>query len=79
MQLIDGRGMWAKMRKSLGEKRRYLTDEQIAEITRLQGAMKDKQFGYRTIVVDLPLRAHWRISRWRSAGNCASASPRTVK
>ena len=32
--------MWAKMRKSLGEKRRYLTDEQIAEITRLHGSME---------------------------------------
>lgn len=33
VQLIDARGMWAKMRKSLGEKRRYLTDDHIAEIT----------------------------------------------
>jgi type I restriction enzyme M protein len=70
VQLIDARGMWAKMRKSLGEKRRYLTDEQIAEITRLHGSMEDgefsklvpvEQFGYRTIVVDRPLRARWEI------------------
>ena len=27
--------MWTKMRKSLGDKRKYVTDEQIAEITRL--------------------------------------------
>jgi type I restriction enzyme M protein len=70
VQLIDARAMWAKMRKSLGEKRRYLTDEQIAEITRLHGSMEDgefsklvpvDQFGYRTIVVDRPLRARWEI------------------
>ena len=41
VQLIDARAMWAKMRKSLGEKRRYLTDEQIAEITRLHGSMEN--------------------------------------
>jgi type I restriction enzyme M protein len=71
VQLIDARGMWAKMRKSLGEKRRYLTDDQIAEITRLHGSLDDgefsklvpvEQFGYRTIVVDRPLRARWQIS-----------------
>ncbi len=33
--LLDARGQWAKMRKSLGDKRKYLTDEQIAEVTRL--------------------------------------------
>jgi len=71
VQLIDARTMWAKMRKSLGEKRRYLTDEQTAEITRLHGSMDDgefsklvpvEHFGYRTIVVDRPLRARWEIS-----------------
>ncbi|WP_205698911.1 class I SAM-dependent DNA methyltransferase [Conexibacter sp. SYSU D00693] len=68
VQLIDARAMWAKMRKSLGEKRRFLTDEHIAEITRLHGALKEgehvklvpvEQFGYRTITVDRPLRAKW--------------------
>jgi type I restriction enzyme M protein len=80
VQLIDARGMWAKMRKSLGEKRRYLTDEQIAEITRLHGSMDDgefsklvpvEQFGYRTIVVDRPLRARWEIDEetWAAIGD----------
>jgi type I restriction enzyme M protein len=68
VQLVDAREMWAKMRKSLGEKRRYLTAEHIAEITRLHGAMEEgeasklipvEQFGYRTIVVERPLRARW--------------------
>jgi len=41
VQLIDASGMWRKMRKSLGSKRKELSDEHIAEITRLFGAAKD--------------------------------------
>ena len=33
--LLDGREHFAKMRKSLGDKRKYVTPEQITEITRL--------------------------------------------
>lgn len=71
VQLIDAREMWAKMRKSLGEKRRYLTGDHIATITRLHGAFEDddeisklipvEQFGYRTVTVERPLRARWEI------------------
>ncbi|MEU6036049.1 class I SAM-dependent DNA methyltransferase [Actinomadura sp. NPDC047616] len=35
--LLDAREYWAKMRKSLGDKRKYITDEQISELTRLYG------------------------------------------
>jgi type I restriction enzyme M protein len=35
--LLDAREHFAKMRKSLGDKRKYLTDEQITEITQLYG------------------------------------------
>jgi type I restriction enzyme M protein len=78
VQLIDARSMWAKMRKSLGEKRRYLTGEHIAEITRLHGALEAdsdasklipvEHFGYRTITVDRPLRARWEIGPETWAG-----------
>ena len=58
------------MRKSLGSKRKEMSDEQIAEVTRLFGdfieAEKDgapisrifdnNDFGYRTITVERPLR-----------------------
>jgi len=37
LQLIDASGYWQKMRKSLGSKRKELSDEHIAEITRLFG------------------------------------------
>ncbi|MBR1199324.1 SAM-dependent DNA methyltransferase [Bradyrhizobium sp. AUGA SZCCT0158] len=37
LQLIDGSGFGRKMRKSLGSKRKFLSEESIAEITRLFG------------------------------------------
>ena len=39
--LLDAREYFAKMRKSLGDKRKYLTTDQIAEITRLYGEALD--------------------------------------
>jgi type I restriction enzyme M protein len=70
VQLIDASSFWQKMRKSLGSKRKELSDEHIAEITRLFGdfveAEKDGKpisrifnnadFGYRTITVERPQR-----------------------
>jgi type I restriction enzyme M protein len=35
--LLDARDQWAKMRKSLGEKRKQITNEQIEHITKLYG------------------------------------------
>jgi hypothetical protein len=89
VQLIDARDMWAKMGTSLGEKRRVLTDEHIAEITRLHGALEQsdvsklvpvEQFGHRTIVVDRPLRAHWSVSAQchRRGGSVVSGLPERV-
>ena len=65
LQLIDASSFWQKMRKSLGSKRKELSDEHIAEITRLFGEFveaekegkpisrifKNTDFGYRTITV----------------------------
>ncbi len=41
VQLIDASGMWQKMRKSLGSKRKELSDEHIAEITQLFGRAEE--------------------------------------
>jgi len=41
LQLIDASGMWQKMRKSLGSKRKELSEDHIAEITRLFGEFKE--------------------------------------
>ena len=70
VQLIDASGMWQKMRKSLGSKRKELSDAHISDITRLFGAAKQAQvdgkpisrifknedFGYSTITVERPLK-----------------------
>lgn len=69
VQLIDASEMWQKMRKSLGSKRKELSDDHIAEITRLFGQAKEfsidgvpisrifetTDFGYQTITVERPL------------------------
>jgi len=41
LQLIDASGFWQKMRKSLGSKRRELSEDHISEITRLFGECKE--------------------------------------
>lgn len=41
VQLIDASSFWQKMRKSLGSKRKELSDEHIARITRLFGEFKE--------------------------------------
>ncbi len=41
LQRIDASGFWQKMRKSLGSKRRELSEDHIAEITRLFGECKE--------------------------------------
>ncbi len=65
VQLIDATSMFASMRKSLGNKRRYLTDEQIAEIARLHDEFEESEqskifattdFGYRRVTIERPLR-----------------------
>ena len=70
IQLIDASDKWQKMRKSLGSKRKELSEEHIEEITRLFGqfieAKEGKKFvsrifdntdfGYSTITVERPLR-----------------------
>jgi type I restriction enzyme M protein len=43
VQLIDASGFWRKMRKSLGSKRKELSDDHIAEITRLFGSFQEAQ------------------------------------
>lgn len=70
VQLIDASSYWQKMRKSLGSKRKELRPEHIEEITQLFGRFEEAEnngkpiskifpneaFGYRTIIVERPLR-----------------------
>lgn len=71
VQLVDARNYAVKMRKSLGEKRKQITDDQIAEITRLYADFADSEcskifpneaFGYQRITVEQPLRIRWQVT-----------------
>jgi type I restriction enzyme M protein len=71
IQLINATGFFEKMRKSLGNKRNYLTDAHIAEITRIYGDFQAGQFskifdnddfGYCRIVMERPLRLSFQAS-----------------
>jgi type I restriction enzyme M protein len=71
VQLVDARDYWAKMRKSLGEKRKEISTEQIAEITRLYEDFAEgervkifpnKAFGYMKITIERPLRLRWEVN-----------------
>lgn len=71
VQLIDATGMHSPMQKSLGSKRKRLSDEQIDDIARIQAAMTDNgvsklfkttDFGYRRITVERPLRMRFELA-----------------
>jgi type I restriction enzyme M protein len=71
VQLVDARDYWTKMRKSLGQKRKEISPEQIAEITRLYGdfaegeqvkVFPNEAFGYQRITVERPLRLRWEVT-----------------
>ena len=74
VQLIDGSQYYAKMRKSLGSKRQYITEHQISELVRLYGCFEATAqskifpidaFGYRRITVERPLRLNFQTSAER--------------
>jgi type I restriction enzyme M protein len=65
VQLIDARAMWKPMKKSLGDKRRELSDEHIADITRIHHDFTDADtkvsrvfpnhhFGFHRVTVERP-------------------------
>jgi len=71
VQLIDATAMHAPMRKSLGSKRKFLAEGQIAEIAKLHEAFEDgphskifatTDFGYRRITVERPLRLRFSVT-----------------
>lgn len=65
VQLINASSMGEPMRKSLGSKRKQLSDEQINEIVKIYGEFEESKvskvfnttdFGYRRITVEQPLK-----------------------
>jgi len=64
VQLVDARDLFEKMPKSLGDKRKRISDDQIAEIVRLYGdfaendrvrILPNESFGFQRITVERPL------------------------
>jgi len=82
--LVDARELGTKMRKSLGDKRKELTTDAIAEISRLfrdaieltasdqpdprVKVMRNEQFGFARLTVERPMRRLWRIDDATMAG-----------
>lgn len=76
VQLIDATELWVSMRKSLGDKRREISDGQIAQITALYHdfaateqcrIFERTDFGYRKIQVERPLRFNFQVNAERLA------------
>ena len=71
IQLIDARERWKPMKRSLGNKRRYLDQDAIDEISREHGTLTasktskifdNADFGYRRITVQRPLRLRFQMT-----------------
>ena len=74
VQMIDAREMYEKMEEGLGEKRHRIPEEDINEITKIFGDLEangrskvidNKEFGYRRIVIDRPLRMSFQATEER--------------
>ena len=74
VQLINAVDFHTPMRKSLGSKRKQISDEQINEITRIFGEnspgehckiFDNRDFGYQRITVERPLKLNFQASRER--------------
>ncbi|MCC4306788.1 type I restriction-modification system subunit M [Rhodococcus sp. 3-2] len=78
VQLIDSSGMFGKMRKSLGSKRKELRDEDIQAVAQLYAdftndsgtngspsiskTLANNEFGYSTIIVERPLQLRFEVT-----------------
>ena len=76
IQLLDARDVWTAggsedSKRSLGDKRRHMTEKQIDEVVRLYGRYQDghrsrifdnADFGYTRVTVERPLRLRYRMT-----------------
>jgi len=76
VQLIDATSFWKPMRKSLGDKRREMSDDDLLHVTNLYRDFKEGEhskifkntdFGYRKITVERPLRLNFQRTEERLA------------
>jgi type I restriction enzyme M protein len=87
VQLVDARTCGTKMRKSLGEKRKEISAEQIEEVTRLYGEFTEGErvkifpncaFGFQRITIERPMRRRWEVTEDTVAVVKATASYRKL-
>lgn len=71
IQLVNGTGFFKKMRKSLGNKRNEICEDQRRQITKLYGdfvenefvrVFDNEDFGYQRITVERPLRRNYAVT-----------------
>ncbi len=76
IQLVDARELWTaggseESKRSLGDKRRHMTADQIEDIVRVYGRMQggehckvfdNADFGYTRVTVERPLRLRYRMT-----------------
>lgn len=76
IQLLDTREIWTPggsegNKRSLGDKRRHMTEQQIADVVRLYHAFEpgerskifdNQEFGYRRVTVERPLRLRYQMT-----------------
>ena len=71
VQLIDGRSLWKPMRRSLGDKRRYMGEEDTASIvqeygkfveTKMSKIFDKEDFGYQRVPIERPLRLLYEMT-----------------
>jgi type I restriction enzyme M protein len=76
VQLINATSFWVPMRKSLGDKRRKISTEQIEQITKIYQTFEEGEFskifkttnfGYRKITVERPLKLNFQANSERVA------------
>ena len=72
VQLINAVEMYQKMRKSLGNKRNYISDAQIKEISEMYSRFEEGEnckifdneyFGYRKITIERPLMENGKVGK----------------
>jgi type I restriction enzyme M protein len=76
IQLIDARARWKQMRRSLGNKRRFIDGDSIEAIVKEYGSFEESEtskifdnedFGYRRVPIERPLRLVYQMSLERKS------------
>lgn len=74
IQLINGESFFKKMRKNLGNKRNYLSEDDIEEIVELYNKFEqnryckifdNEEFGYTKVIVERPMQLNFQINEER--------------